>query len=107
MFMNVYLRNYLRGLALGTGMSLLFVIYSSIFHQLLPLWIAIPFAILPYILLFIPSCYQSLIAQPLVKRGSAHFDSSYRRLLVAAFVMGHFSAICGMAFLATLFKMAQ
>lgn len=105
--MNIYLANYLRGLALGTGMSLLFVVYSNLFHHLLPLWIAIPFAILPYILLFIPSCYASLIARPVAKQGSVHYPSATRRLLVTAFAMGHFSAICGMAFLATLFKIAQ
>ncbi|MBP6944823.1 hypothetical protein KBD61_00835 [Patescibacteria group bacterium] len=107
--MNVYLKNYLRGLALGTGMSLLFVIYSSIFHQLLPLWIAIPFAILPYILLLIPSCYASLITRPTTRRGSTYLENvpSLQRLLVTAFVIGHFSAICGMAFIATLLKIAQ
>lgn len=107
--MNSYLTNYLRGLVLGTGMSLLFVAFSTISHRLLPLCIAIPFAILPYILLLVPSCYASLITRPTTRRGSTYLENelSLRRLLVTAFVLGHFSAICGMAFIATLFKIGQ
>ncbi len=106
MGMNIYLMNYLRGLVLGMGMTLLFLVYSSIFHQPLSLWIAIPLAILPYILLLIPSCYASLITQPLAKRSSAHYHASLAKTLVTVFAMGHFSAICGMAFIVTHLKTA-
>lgn len=107
--MNIFVRNFLRGFVLGVGVCLAFFLYGYISHRFLSLWIALPLAILPYILLFIPSCYAVLIIQPLGKKMSTRSENTplLQRALVTTFALGHFSAICAMAFIATLFKIGR
>jgi hypothetical protein len=104
--MNVYLKNYLRGLGLGGVTSLFLIVYESLSLPFLTLWVALPLVILPYVLLFSGRMYRWLIADPLKQVSGRSFSGVIQnKMLMGVFVLGYFSALCVLLFFTVLGKM--
>jgi asparagine N-glycosylation enzyme membrane subunit Stt3 len=102
--MNLYLKNYVRGLTLGAVVCVVLVVYGLLSLPFLTLWVALPLVILPYILLFSGRVYEWLIAVPIRHLSGQAFPGPRRQWLMGAFVLGYFSALCVLLFFTILGK---